>query len=146
MSESSLIITGVLIALCVVNILVVLRVRANHMRNRKIAQLLDRIRLASEETRAHLMAKSTLDLSGDFETLQRIAPAAVKASVRALSDTYTEIQRRTEDFQEQDSMTTLQSSVATLKTDKLVNQIHHLSRQIEIQLGDPNHKLPPKVD
>ena len=142
MSESSLIIFVVLAALCIINVAVFLRVRSNHSRNRRIAQILDRIRLASEESRAHAMAKPTKDLSDDFLRLRKAAPGRVSAHILAMERAYEEIERRTQEFQEQDGMTTLQSSVATLKTDKLVSEIHLLARKVEIQLGDPNRELP----
>ena len=121
---------------------VVLRVRSNHLRNRKIAEVLDRIRLAAETTRSQSMARRPSDLSGEFEALKKLAPGHTGDHVRRMEDTYEEIMRRTDEFLSRDSMTTLQSSVATLKTDKLVADIQITARKIEIQLGDPNKQMP----
>ena len=103
---------------------------------------MDRIRVASEETKAHAMAKPTVDLDDTFQQLRKVAPASVEAFIDAIEKSYREIERRTEEFHAQDSMTTLQSSVATLQTEKLVAEILQQARKIEIKLGDPNRELP----
>ena len=50
-----------------------------------------------------------------------------------------EIARRVDEFKAQDTVSTLQSSLTTSKTTKLVIEIHQLAKKIEQQLGH----LPP---
>ncbi len=107
-------------------------------RDRAIAEALDAIRSGAEKSRIKGIEVPEVDVSDAFtqlETFARDCPADVSADVAAIKERWTEIQRRVREFNAQDTVSTMQSSLTLTRTEKLVTEIHDLSRKVETGLG-----------
>lgn len=128
---------GVLLAATLVVVLAA-RARRVRIRNRQIAESLDAIRVAADKSRIKGIAVPEIDISPAFQKLTELAadcPKEVLATLQEMEDRWREVSRRVAEYNAQDTVSTLQSSLALSKTDALVGEIHELARQIKVQLG-----------
>lgn len=136
--ELNALVIGVFIALLVAFGIVASRATRHHQRNRLIARSLDTIRNAVELNRAKGVNAPELSLTPAFEKLRVLASSTspeVLDTLKAMEDRCIEIERRIDEFKAQDTVSTLQSSLTTGRTEKLVSEVHELAQQIEQQLG-----------
>lgn len=136
--EITALIVGVSVALLVVIVIFAARVKQNHQRNRDIAESLDTIRNAVELNRAKGINAPDINVEPAFEKLRLLAADTspeVNTLLKDMQDRCQEIERRVGEFKAQETIATLQSSLTTGKTDKLVIEIHDLAHQVELALG-----------
>ena len=101
-------------------------------------QTIDAIRNGAEKSRIKGIEVPEVDVSDAFAQLEAFArecPAEVSADIVAIKERWTEIQNRVREFNAQDTVSTMQSSLTLTRTEKLVTEIHDLARKVETSLG-----------
>ncbi|MGB0691964.1 MAG: hypothetical protein ACPGPD_04595 [Pseudomonadales bacterium] len=133
-----ILIAALLLVVIVIAIIFFERQRRLHIRNRAIAESLNTIRLSADESRLRGLP-SEIDIDPEFDNLRHLAvncPAQAAQKIRDLEDRWHEVQRRFSEYNAQDHVATLQSSVTMLQTDQLVDEIFELCKDVENSLGD----------
>lgn len=106
-------------------------------RNLQIARQLDIIRLAANEKRLHPDEKASVDVAAAFRTLEKLihgSPTSVHVDLDEMKDRWEALNLQLKEFSEQDTITTLRSSIVTTRTDRLANEIMELARHMESRL------------
>ena len=133
-----ILIAALLLVVIVAAIIFFERQRRLQIRNRAIAESLNTIRLSADESRLRGLP-SEIDIDPEFDNLRHLAvdcPAQAAQKIRDLEDRWREVQRRFSEYNAQDHVATLQSSVTMLQTDQLVDEIFELCKDVENSLGD----------
>lgn len=134
----TILIAALLLIVIIIAVTLFDRQRRIHLRNRAIAESLNAIRLSADESRLRGLV-TEIDIDPEFNNLRHLAaycPPEVTQTIQNLEDRWQEVQRRFSEYNAQDTVSTLQSSVTMLQTDQLVDEIHDLCKAVEKGLGD----------